>query len=134
MSSKSGKKESRAANNKNKHNKFNRKCKETEFLNEAPSFQSTVDTDSEDTDGAATDSDSHETKLMNATGESNEANDSASKKPAFPFELTMWDLSQCDPKKCSGRKLARMGFVRTLKLTQRFSGVVLTPVAGKMRT
>ncbi|GAB1600787.1 ribosome biogenesis protein TSR3 homolog [Argonauta hians] len=45
----------------------------------------------------------------------------------IPFPLAMWDMEQCDPKKCSGRKLARMRLVKTLNLHQRFSGAILTP-------
>lgn len=39
----------------------------------------------------------------------------------------MWDFSQCDPKRCSGRRLARLGVLTEFKLSYRFPGIILTP-------
>lgn len=43
----------------------------------------------------------------------------------------MWDFNQCDPKKCSGRKLARMNLIKCLKVKQRFGGIVLSPTGNR---
>lgn len=48
-----------------------------------------------------------------------------------PFPVAMWDLNQCDPKKCSGRKLAKHSLIKTLQLGQRFNGIALTPIGEK---
>ncbi|OSX75402.1 hypothetical protein BU14_0238s0025 [Porphyra umbilicalis] len=42
----------------------------------------------------------------------------------------MWDFNQCDPRRCSGRRLARAGALRVLRLTQPCRGVLLTPTAS----
>lgn len=48
-----------------------------------------------------------------------------------PVNLGMWDFGQCDPKKCSGRRLARHHLLTTFRISRKFKGIVLTPV-GKI--
>ncbi|RSH94669.1 ribosome bioproteinsis protein tsr3 [Saitozyma podzolica] len=45
--------------------------------------------------------------------------------------VAMWDFEHCDPKRCSGKKLARHGLITSMRVGQRFRGVVLTPKGKK---
>jgi len=43
------------------------------------------------------------------------------------LKLRMWDFSQCDPKRCTGARLARRGIFQSMPLRQPFKGLVLSP-------
>lgn len=55
--------------------------------------------------------------------------------PCVPLDsvisLHMFDFNQCDPRKCTGRKLHRLGYVDLIKINSRrnFSGILLSPKA-----
>lgn len=47
--------------------------------------------------------------------------------PRPAFKAACWDLGHCDPKRCSGKKLMRLGLMRDLHMGQRHNGVIITP-------
>lgn len=46
-----------------------------------------------------------------------------------PFKAAAWDLNHCDAKRCSGKRLMRLGLMRELHVGQKHSGVVVSPKA-----
>ncbi|CAK7197797.1 ribosome bioproteinsis protein tsr3 [Sporothrix eucalyptigena] len=60
----------------------------------------------------------------NVDGDDN-GSGASSRKAAF--KAACWDLGHCDPKRCSGKKLMKLGLMRELHLGQRHAGVIITP-------
>uniref|UniRef100_A0A915PQI0 18S rRNA aminocarboxypropyltransferase n=1 Tax=Setaria digitata TaxID=48799 RepID=A0A915PQI0_9BILA len=56
-----------------------------------------------------------------------DSQDSEDDVKELPFNLAMFDFMQCDPKRCTGKKLMRHGFIKTLKLGTKFPGLLLSP-------
>ncbi|KAM3417797.1 18S rRNA aminocarboxypropyltransferase [Cercospora zeina] len=49
----------------------------------------------------------------------------AHKRP--PFKAAAWDLNHCDAKRCSGKRLMRLGLMRELHVGQKHQGLVISP-------
>ncbi|KAJ5585101.1 uncharacterized protein N7459_004901 [Penicillium hispanicum] len=53
-----------------------------------------------------------------------------SSRPAY--KAACWDMGHCDPKRCSGKRLMKLGLMRELHIGQRFPGVIVSPNAKKI--
>jgi len=53
--------------------------------------------------------------------------DNPASRPAF--KAACWDLGHCDPKRCSGKKLMKLGLMRDLHIGQKHAGVIISPNA-----
>ncbi|XP_029161930.1 ribosome biogenesis protein TSR3 homolog isoform X2 [Nylanderia fulva] len=52
----------------------------------------------------------------------------------LPFHVAMWDLKDCDPRKCTGKKLVKRNLMKILQLGTLFPGLCLTPHAKEYVT
>ena len=52
-----------------------------------------------------------EDAASSGTENSDEEDCAGNERQQLPFRLIMYDFNQCDPKRCSGRKLLRMGLI-----------------------
>uniref|UniRef100_A0A0M3K4G7 18S rRNA aminocarboxypropyltransferase n=1 Tax=Anisakis simplex TaxID=6269 RepID=A0A0M3K4G7_ANISI len=68
-------------------------------------------------------------RLESSSDQGSSSGDEDEETVELPCRLGMFDFKQCDPKRCSGRKLARFGLISLLKLGSKFPGLLLTPTA-----
>ncbi|KAF4325270.1 hypothetical protein BBO99_00000386 [Phytophthora kernoviae] len=62
-----------------------------------------------------------------APARGDEESETSYRRRAFPVTLRMWDFQQCDSKRCTGRKLCRLGYIKSMKPGAHFRGLVLSP-------
>ncbi|KAL1601824.1 ribosome biogenesis protein tsr3 [Paraconiothyrium brasiliense] len=62
----------------------------------------------------------------------NHAADASAPHPSKAPKPACWDLGHCDAKRCSGKRLMRLGLLRELHVGQKFAGVVISPKGKKI--
>ena len=50
----------------------------------------------------------------------------------FTIKLSMLYFDQCDPKKCTGKKMERLGLLKEIKFSRNYGGILLTPNGKKI--
>lgn len=64
-------------------------------------------------------------------GPRNDDDESGVPRSRPAYKAACWDLGHCDPKRCSGKKLLKMGLMRDLAIGQKHSGVIISPNAKR---
>jgi hypothetical protein len=49
-----------------------------------------------------------------------------------PYKAACWDMGHCDPKRCSGKRLMKLGLMRDLHIGQRHPGVIISYVSHRI--
>ncbi|SJX64501.1 related to TSR3-protein required for processing of the 20S pre-rRNA [Sporisorium reilianum f. sp. reilianum] len=79
--------------------------------------------------GATASSDDDDDDDKEQDDSSDNSVDGGSDVESVDVPVAMWDFNHCDPKRCSGKKLSRLGLIQELRVGQKFRGIVLTPNA-----
>ena len=99
---------------------FDSRLDRSRFVTREAAAARAADSASDDGDG-----DSDAKHSADSDCEDADEPDAASRRH-IPIPLAMWDFGQCDAKRCTGRKLSRLGMIATLQvwaLYSRFWGV-----------
>ncbi|KAG0675749.1 ribosome biogenesis protein tsr3 [Pichia californica] len=72
-------------------------------------------------------SNGHSKRVHHTKGRQETKYSSVMRQAKFPTKLAMWDFDHCDPKRCSGKKLERLGLIKSLRIGQKFQGIIVTP-------
>ncbi|KAK0940010.1 ribosome biogenesis protein tsr3 [Friedmanniomyces endolithicus] len=70
---------------------------------------------------------SHNATFRGDDHDSERPHNGATKRPSF--KAAAWDLNHCDAKRCSGKRLMRLGLMRELHVGQKHPGIVISPKA-----
>ena len=75
---------------------------------------------------------SNDIKKDNITEEQNNQNEEEDEYEEFTIKLSMLYFDQCDPKKCTGKKMERLGLLKETKFSRNYGGILLTPNGKKV--
>ncbi|EIW78747.1 DUF367-domain-containing protein [Coniophora puteana RWD-64-598 SS2] len=65
--------------------------------------------------------------VENEEANSNDGDASPERKACIGVPVAMWDFDHCDPRRCSGKRLARAGLIKELRIGSKFRGIVVSP-------
>ena len=66
------------------------------------------------------------------TEEQTNQNEEEDEYEEFTIKLSMLYFDQCDPKKCTGKKMERLGLLKETKFSRNYGGILLTPNGKKV--